>query len=223
MDLCVFADLETDRLIWHEDSPALAAVLFCWRVRDWGRLPWWLNGQEFACLCIWCGFNPWVRKIPWQKKWLPTLVFLPGRSHGQRSLAGYSPWGCKDMTEQTHTHTHSWLRIPFSSPGMWGLPQLKSIQPTHVWFWYLEFCLLSHRHHLSDLSSQLVTPVIRALAFISTHLPLPSHPSSAQNIWGDLKALDISRDIPPYLHCQPSEKLIHFERAFWMKEVRFVI
>ena len=38
----------------------------------------------------------------------------------------------KDMTEHTHTHTHSRLRIPFSSPGMWGLPQLESIQPTHV-------------------------------------------------------------------------------------------
>ena len=41
-------------------------------------------------------------KIPWRRKWLLTPVFLPGKSHGQRSLAGYSPWGCKklDMTEQ---------------------------------------------------------------------------------------------------------------------------
>ena len=36
-------------------------------------------------------FNPWVRKIPWIKAWQPTPVFLPGESHGQRSLAGYSP------------------------------------------------------------------------------------------------------------------------------------
>ena len=79
----------------------------------------------------------------------------------------------EDMTEQTHTHTHSQLRILFSSLGMWGLPQLASLQPTHVWFWYPEFCLLSHPHHLSDLSSQLVTPVIRALAFISTLSPPP--------------------------------------------------
>ena len=41
------------------------------------------------------GFNPWVRKIPWRRKWLPTTVILPGESHGQRSLVGYSPWGCK--------------------------------------------------------------------------------------------------------------------------------
>ena len=38
-------------------------------------------------------FSPWVGKIPWRKKWQPTLVFLPGKCHGQRSLAGYSPWG----------------------------------------------------------------------------------------------------------------------------------
>ena len=46
-------------------------------------------------------FNPWVRKIPWKRKWQPTLVFLPGKSHGQRSLVGYRPLGCKqlDMTE----------------------------------------------------------------------------------------------------------------------------
>ena len=45
----------------------------------------------------------WVRKIPCNRKWQPTPVFLPGKFHGQRSLAGYSPWGHKelDMTEHT--------------------------------------------------------------------------------------------------------------------------
>ena len=49
------------------------------------------------------GFNPWVGKIPWRRAWPSALVFLPGEAHGQRSLAGYSPWGCKelDMTEVT--------------------------------------------------------------------------------------------------------------------------
>ena len=47
-------------------------------------------------------FDPWVRKMPWGRKWHPTPVFLPGKSHGQRSLVGYSPWGCKELntTEQ---------------------------------------------------------------------------------------------------------------------------
>ena len=46
--------------------------------------------------------HPPVRKIPWRRTWQPTPVFLPGESHGQRSLAGYSKWGCKesDRTER---------------------------------------------------------------------------------------------------------------------------
>ena len=48
------------------------------------------------------GFNPWAGKIPWKRAQQPTPVFLPGEFHGQRSLAGYSPWGRKesDATEQ---------------------------------------------------------------------------------------------------------------------------
>ena len=48
---------------------------------------------------IQCGrprFSPWVGKIPWRRKWLSTPVFLPRESHGQRSLGGYSPWGCEE-------------------------------------------------------------------------------------------------------------------------------
>ena len=54
-----------------------------------------------------CEFDPWIRKIPWRMKLLPTLVFLPGKSHRQRNLAGYSPWSHKesDMTERLYTHT----------------------------------------------------------------------------------------------------------------------
>ena len=50
-----------------------------------------------------CGFNPWVGKIPWRRAWRPTPVFLPGESHGGRSLAVYSPWGHKewDTTDAT--------------------------------------------------------------------------------------------------------------------------
>ena len=47
--------------------------------------------------------DPWVRKIPWRRKWQPASEFLPAESHGQRSLAGYSPQGGKevDMTKAT--------------------------------------------------------------------------------------------------------------------------
>ena len=63
------------------------------------------SGKEFACQCRKCKkhrFNPWVGKIPWRRAWQPTSVFLPGEFHGERSLAGDSPWGCKesDTTEK---------------------------------------------------------------------------------------------------------------------------
>ena len=64
------------------------------------------SGKEPACQCRKHKrhrFDPWVGKIPWRRAWQPTPVFLPGESHGQRSLAGYSPWGHKesDTTEAT--------------------------------------------------------------------------------------------------------------------------
>ena len=67
-----------------------------------GGLPRWLSGKESACQC---GFDPWVRRILQRRKWQLTLVFLPGKLREQRSLAGYRPWGCKelDMTEQLNT------------------------------------------------------------------------------------------------------------------------
>ena len=52
------------------------------------------------------GFNPWVGKIPWSRKWHPTPVLLPGKSHGWRSLVGCSPWGRQESgtTERLHFH-----------------------------------------------------------------------------------------------------------------------
>ena len=52
------------------------------------------SSHHFACQCRRhkrLAFNPWIRKIPWRRKWLPTPVFLPGESHRQPS--GHSPWG----------------------------------------------------------------------------------------------------------------------------------
>ena len=54
------------------------------------ELPWWLRWQRICLQCWRPGFEPWVRKILWRKAWQPSLAFLPGESHGQRSLLGYS-------------------------------------------------------------------------------------------------------------------------------------
>ena len=58
-------------------------------------------------------FNPWVGKIPWRRKWQPTPVFLPRESHGQKSLAGCSPWGRKSQTWLSYWTTTT--RKAFSS------------------------------------------------------------------------------------------------------------
>ena len=55
------------------------------------------DGKEPACNARRPGFNPWVGKILWRRKWLPTPAFLPRKSHGQRSLEGYSLRGCRDL------------------------------------------------------------------------------------------------------------------------------
>ena len=58
------------------------------------------GGSDGKSICLQCGrpgFDPWVGKIPWRRKWQPTPVLLPGKSHGQRSLAGCSPWGRKEL------------------------------------------------------------------------------------------------------------------------------
>ena len=51
-------------------------------------------------------FDPLVGKIPWRRKWQPTPVFLPGKPHGQRSLVGYSPWGCQRVGHDLATKQH---------------------------------------------------------------------------------------------------------------------
>ena len=70
----------------------------------------WLSGKESTCQCRRCRrhwFDPWVRKIPWSRKWQPTPVFLAGEFQGQRSLVGYSPEGLKESTRlSSWAHTH---------------------------------------------------------------------------------------------------------------------
>ena len=71
-------------------------------------LPRWFRGKASTCQCRTRGFDPSLGKMPWRRKWQPTPVFLPGESHGQRSLACYSPWGHKEsdttkVTKYIHT------------------------------------------------------------------------------------------------------------------------
>ena len=68
--------------------------------------------------CRRLGFSPWVGKIPWRKEWQPIPVLLPGKFHGPRSLAGYSPWGHKE------SDTTEWLTLT----TLTYLPKHRSIK-----------------------------------------------------------------------------------------------
>ena len=61
------------------------------------EFPRWLSGKESTRQCRRRGFDPWSRKIPWRRKWQPTPVFWPENPHGQRTLAGCSPQGRKNV------------------------------------------------------------------------------------------------------------------------------
>ena len=84
--------------------------------------PRWLSGKEPTCQCGICGFDPWVQKIPWRRKWQATPVFLPGESHGQRSLAGYSPGSQTDTTERLTSKL-----IKYKLSGECGAEKVRSI------------------------------------------------------------------------------------------------
>ena len=76
-------------------------------------LPRWHSGKESACQGRrrkTHGFNPWVRKIPWRRKWQPTPVLLLEKFNGRRNLADYSPWGAES---QSRLSMHTWLNIKY--------------------------------------------------------------------------------------------------------------
>ena len=90
------------------------AIIDSWHL---GWLPRRLSGKQSTYQCSRrkrLRFDPWVRKIPWRRKWLPTPVFLPGKPCGQRSLVGCSPWGHKRVRHTkwlTHTINVGWMNV----------------------------------------------------------------------------------------------------------------
>ena len=130
------------------------------------------SGKELTCQCRrpkTCSFAPWVGKIPWRRAWQPTPVFLPGESHGQRSLVGYSPRGRKesDTTEGTsHAGTRSSLRCISVASFLLSLVFISCvIPPKHLWDPSVQFShsvvfhsLQSHRLQHDRLPCPSPTP-----------------------------------------------------------------
>ena len=109
-------------------------------------LPRWHSGKEFACQCKSCGFDPWVGKILWSRRWQPTPVFLLAKFHGQRRLVSYSPWGCKGSDKTEHTHTHipvavsiEPLYVFYASPGLYYTSAFLSLSVCMYFSWMFKF------------------------------------------------------------------------------------
>ena len=121
--------------------------------------------------------DPWVGKTPWRKKWQPTPAFLPGKSHGQRNLVGYSPWGCKELdpTEQLNTIPSCMGTWDPSAPPAWS-PSSLLFEPSLALLPLILNCLRwCHAHSWSQFS---VNPKIclqpRRLWAPDSYICLPS-------------------------------------------------
>ena len=136
------------------------------------------------------GFYPWVRKIPWRRKWYPTPIFLPGKPYRQRSPEGYSPWDSRVehnwVTEHTHEHhisEHLWAlgkHVKWSvhwrtneSPGVellcWNVSWVQSFSHVFATPW-----TVAHQASLSITNSWSL------LKLMSIELVMPpSHPLSS--------------------------------------------
>ena len=85
------------------ETPLTALFRYHWYIIASQIYNWYIiasSGKEPTCQCKRpkrCWFNPWVEKILWRRKWQSTPVFLPGKTHGQSSLMGYSPQGRKEL------------------------------------------------------------------------------------------------------------------------------
>ena len=126
--------------VWYAISLLVASAdeyFIIFSCRNLGGLPWWHSGEESTCQCRRLGFSPWVGKISWRRKWQPTAIFLPGKSHGQRSLAGLQSMGLQrtghelvtKQQQQHQRHVNS-CSAPFE-PGYWSfgaLPQAHIIR-----------------------------------------------------------------------------------------------
>ena len=126
--------------------------------------------QLWPTLCLQCGrtgFDPWVRKIPWRRKWQPALVLLPGKYHWWRSLVGYSLWGHKekDMTERLHFH-FLWDPRDYSTPGssVHGILQV-----------ILEWVALPFSRDLPNPGAEPVSPALQTDSLPLSHQGMPSY------------------------------------------------
>ena len=116
------------------------------------------------------GSIPGSGRSPGEGKWQPTPVFLPGESHGRRSLVGYSPWGRKESDTTERLHLHLWIYFNF----------FPSIQQRYSYVYHVKTALISWS------CLHLKTPVLKTahlLEWVGYIQVFPSHLSSHHLMW----------------------------------------
>ena len=121
------------------------------------------------------GFNPWVRKIPWRRKWQPTPVFLPGKFHGWRSLVGYSPWGGRvrhalvNTQKKEQRDTKKWIVVTPDEP-------LGQACEGYIAVHYTRVCkLVNFKTSLAHLAQCEMRVWFDSSPFISRNLSYDTH------------------------------------------------
>ena len=125
------------------------------------------SGKEPTYHCRRCKrreFDLWVRKIPWRRKWQPTLIFLPGESHGQRSLVSYSPWCHRESDTTEMIYTQATTIIQWLYLMLWS----DSVQFSHSGMYD---CLWPHGRQPARPPCPSPTPGLLRLMSIETVMP----------------------------------------------------
>ena len=150
--------------------------------------------QEIKEISLPRRFNSWVRKMPWSRKWQPTPLFLPGKSHGQRSLAGYSPWGHKklDMTEHTCTPQPDKGHLKNVMPQIILNDKRPNAPPINIRIkTRMPICSTPIQHHASSLTQCSKTTKITEIGKEEIILSLFS-----KNYYMCRKSLGINKKVP---------------------------
>ena len=152
------------------------------------RITWWLGQQRVHLQCRRPRLDPWVGKIPWRREWQPTLVFLPGEVHGQRSLVDYHRWGLELSLHVAYTCTYVCMYMTpvfmYTCHNICVYAYTYTTWEEHklaLWFWYSK--PLHFTSSDSSLGDRHIYSFVLWCYFRSSHTHFHTKQSSHDLTW----------------------------------------